>query len=213
MSRLRPQASCEANAEHFVSVRTDVLSDVEHALGNLFQRIHHITRVSRDGLGPYADRLTDVVQDLEQLLELVFDYVSPIDLQIRPVKCSWVAESLAAQFRAQGSLEVSVDEVPTVEVLGDLRGLPRSFGLAASALSRDLDAGRPVRIHAAYDERQHRCEITARFPSPHPSPMPANAGLAWEVAGRLIDLQGGELCRSHQAGFLSCTVILPANGR
>src|ERR1044071_9824306 len=90
----------QRGGEQLVSVRTEVLTDAEHALGNLFQRIYHVTRVAREGLGPYADRLNGTVQDLERLLELLFDYVSPVDLEMRPTSCGRVAESLAVQLRA-----------------------------------------------------------------------------------------------------------------
>ena len=81
--------------ERLVAVQPDVLSDAEHALGNLLQPIHHAARQSADTLGPQVERLQVALDDLEGLLELIFDYVSPVDLELSPVSVGRIADSLA----------------------------------------------------------------------------------------------------------------------
>src|SRR5258706_3553805 len=89
--------------ERLVAVRPDVLSDVEHAVGNLLQRMHHAARMARTGSGAPDERLQTALDDLERLLELLFDYVSPVEMQVRAIDAERVAESLAAQLRGQGA--------------------------------------------------------------------------------------------------------------
>ena len=93
--------------EQLVAVRREVLNDVEHAVGNLLQRMHHAARAAKAGLGPQGERLQNALDDLERLLELLFDYVSPVEVQVRPTDAERIAESLAAQLRAQGVAEVT----------------------------------------------------------------------------------------------------------
>ena len=71
--------------EQLVAVRPDVLNDVEHAVGNLLQRMHHAARSARSGSGAHGERLQTTLEELERLLELLFDYVSPVDVQVRAI--------------------------------------------------------------------------------------------------------------------------------
>ena len=73
----------EGTKEHMVAVRLGVLADAEHVVGNLLQRIHHVARLSERALETEAARLQDAVVGLERLLELLFDYVSPIRVCMR----------------------------------------------------------------------------------------------------------------------------------
>ena len=88
--------------EQLVAVRREVLSDVEHAVGNLLQRMHHVARAAKAGLGPQGERLQQTLDELERLLELLFDYVSPVEVQMRPTAAAQIAESLAAQAARAG---------------------------------------------------------------------------------------------------------------
>jgi hypothetical protein len=66
--------------ERLVAVREDVLHDVEHAVGNLLQRMHHAARSARAEMGAHGERLGVALTDLERLLDLLFGYVSPVDV-------------------------------------------------------------------------------------------------------------------------------------
>ena len=206
----------EKNSEYLVAIRPEVLSEAEHALGNLIQRIQHITRLARNGLGAQAERLTVAIDNLEGLLELVFDYVSPVDVEVRPLRCGRVAESLLAQVRTYAAGELTLGPCPAADVLADPRVLSRGFHLLGKARTRELRGASRIAIEVVHDRSSGRAE----FQISAPSGIGAAAGdggagrvaedsLAWEVAARLIELQGGELQRSSSEQPLMCSIALP----
>jgi hypothetical protein len=185
--------------ERLVAVREDVLNDVEHAVGNLFQRMHHAARSARAEMGAHGERLETALSDLERLLDLLFGYVSPVDVELRATDAERVAESLAAQLRGQGA-EVDVAAVPAVRVLADPRALGRSFQLLAESRAW----GGAFALEVRHDATAERVEFALRGPGE--APQGAHGALATAVAGRLLDLQGGELCQRDGGG---CAVTLP----
>jgi len=197
-----------SGSQHIVSLRAEVLNDAEHALGNLFQRMYHVTRVARDGLGPYADRMTDALGHLERLLQLVFDYVSPVEIETRPVDAARVVESLAAHIRAHGAAKIETSGCSCATVLADARRLGRSFQLLSLAFQHELGAASAISIEVVRES--HECvEFLLRVVASSPVGCEAESGLAWEVAARLIELQGGELSRRSGIGEYTCRVVLP----
>lgn len=201
----------EHDAEQLVALRRAVLNDVEHAVGNLLQRMHHAARSAKTSLGVQGERLETALDDLERLLELFFDYVSPVAVQVRPADADRIAESLAAQLRAQGVSEVSLATSPAIQVLADPRVLSRSFLLLAQACAREYDGNGPLAIEVVHDAAGDRVEFLVRA-NGEPSGMPtAQSSLAAAVAGRLIELQGGEL-RPRPQPACACAVVLPAAG-
>ena len=195
-------------AEQLVTVRPQVLSEAEHALGNLFQRIHHIVRVARDGLGVQADRLTGVLGELQELLELEFDYITPLELDLRPVASSRVVESLAAHLRPHCSSEVVVTPCTAAEVVADPRTLSRGFQLMTKARARELQAAASVTVAAAQDRSLDRIEITVSASGGYGA-AGAGDGLAWQVAEHLVELQGGEISQTVAADSLTWRIALP----
>ena len=186
--------------ERLVAVREDVLNDVEHAVGNLLQRMHHAARSARAEMGAHGERLETALADLERLLDLLFGYVSPVDVELRPTDAERVAESLAAQLRGQG-VEVAVAAVPAVRVLADTRALGRSFQL----LAESRQWGGSFSVDVRHDAAAERVEFCLRGSEESVAPG-APGALAAAVAGRLIDLQGGELRQQPGGG---CAVTLP----
>ena len=198
--------------ERLVAVCPDVLSDVEHAVGNLLQRMHHAARTARGGPGAPDERLQNTLDDLERLLELLFDYVSPVDIQVRAIDAERVAESLAAQLRGQGAGSVAIDPVPPLAVLGDLRALSRSFQLLIQGGGREWSSAGPVSIGVVRDTDGARLELVVRTPAGELPPVAsAQCTLAAAVAGRLLDLQGGELRERPYPGCV-WAVVLPTAG-
>lgn len=186
--------------ERLVAVREDVLNDVEHAVGNLLQRMHHAVRSSRAEMGAHGERLELALGDLERLLDLLFGYVSPVSVDLRATDAGRVAESLAAQLRGQG-VEVALAAAPAVQVLADPRALGRSFQLLAA--SRLWEGAFAVEVR--HDAAAERVEFAVRGAADAAAPV-AQRTLAAAVAGRLIDLQGGELRQGEHGG---CAVTLP----
>lgn len=201
-----PQAT---PSEQLVAVRAEVLSDAEHALGNLFQRIYHLTRLTRDTLGPNGERLTSAVENVERLLELLFDYVSPVEVELRSVAALKVVESLASQVRSQSSAEVATPECPPVYVVADARLLRRTFQLLVRAFARDIERASRIALGVSHDAE--RTEIGARIEVADPNQGGADANLAVAVAARLIDLNGGELRHGANAEGVSWSVALPTS--
>ena len=198
----------QQGGEQLVSVRREVLNDAEHAVGNLLQRMHHAARAARSGLGAQGERLQSALDDLERVLELLFDYVSPVEVQVRPIDAGRIAESLLAQLRAQGAAELAPGELPAVQVLADPRVLSRSFLLLALACTRDGEAGAPLVIETVPDTAGDRVAFLLRAADETPTAAAAYASLAAAVAARLIELQGGELHARAQPGC-PWSVVLP----
>jgi hypothetical protein len=190
--------------ERLVAVREGVLNDVEHAVGNLLQRLHHAARSARAEMGAHGERLQAALTDLERLLDLLFGYVSPVDVELRPTDAARVAESLAAQLRGQG-VAVTVGAVPPVQVLADPRALGRSFQLLAE--SRSWAGAGAVEVGLIHDAAAERIEFALRGAS-EAGALGAPGALAAVVAGRLIELQGGELRHDGRG----CAVTLPVAG-
>lgn len=199
----------ERSDEQLVAVRRDVLSDVEHALGNLLQRMHHAVRSSQVALGAPGERLQGALDDLERLLELLFDYVSPVEVSVRPTDAERIAESLAAQLRGQGVAEVSHGAAPGLQVLADGRVLSRSFQLLAPACARVCEGVGPVAIEIVHDLVGDRVQFLVQATTAMAAtPATAHADLAAAVARRLIELQGGEL-QARPRSACACAVVLP----
>lgn len=197
-------------AEQLVAVRPDVLGDAEHALGNLFQRVYHVTRLAREGLGGHADRLTETLESIEHLLELVFDYVSPVEIDVRPIGAAKVMESLSSQLRAhRGSTELSIGECPALRVVADPRVLSRAFHLLGRAFGRDWERSTAVAVEAAHDEEGERVRFAVRADVGEAAASTADENLALAVAGRLFDLQGGDLQVEPAGVTLLCVITLP----
>lgn len=191
--------------ERLVELREGVLNDVEHAVGNLLQRMHHAARSARAEMGVHGERLQSALTDLERLLDLLFGYVSPVDVDVRAMEAARVAESLAAQVRGQG-VEVQLGAVPAVRVLADPRVLGRSLQLLAE--SRSWAAAGPMALSVSYDAASERVAYALRGPG-EATVLGAPGALAVAVAGRLIDLQGGALASDERGG---CAVTLPVAG-
>jgi len=195
-------------AEQLVALRPDVLNDVEHAVGNLLQRMHHAARAASADAGAPGERLQATLDELERLLELFFDYVSPVEVQVRPTDAARIADSLAAQLRGHGAV-VTVEPGPAPLVLADPRTLSRSFALLGQATAREWD-GALLAIVAAGDPAGERVEFQVRG-SAVPALASAASVLATAVARRLIELQGGELREQGAASGL-LAVVLPVAG-
>jgi hypothetical protein len=194
--------------EQLVAVRREVLNDVEHAVGNLLQRVHHLARGAGVSVA-HGGPLQSALNDLERLLELLFDYVSPVDVEVRPTDADRVAESLAAQLRAQGVTEVGHGPALGLQVLADPRVLSRSFLLLARACAPECEGGGQVTVELVHDPAGDRVQFLVQAAVERLPAMSAHSSLAAAVAGRLIELQGGELYARPRPAC-ACAVVLPA---
>jgi hypothetical protein len=200
----RPNAS-----EHLVTVHSSVLRDAEHTLGNLFQRLYHATRLNRDGLGPHAERLTTALEDLEAVVELVFDYVSPVDLELRPIPAVRIAESLGSQVTDRTKGEVLLGECPAVSVSADSRRLRRCFQLMGRACEQDWAAADRVCISVSHDAVAELAQFVVSWTTASGNGGSRADSLLWAVAARLIELHGGVLQQTPSAAENTCLIVLP----
>ena len=193
-------------AERLVVLRTAVLSDAEHAVGNLLQKLHHAARVAGNGNGEAAERLGGTLTELERVLGLLFDYVTPTEVGVRPVAATSVLESLVSHVRDAGGDGVDVGDAPAGQVCADPRVLGRSFRLLSAALGDQWKLRTSV---AADADEAGRIAFVVRSPGESEACSRADA-LALAVAQRLIELQGGELRHAEGAdGGRECHVFLP----
>jgi hypothetical protein len=202
----------QRRSEHLVSICPAVLNDAEHALGNLFQRIHHAARVARESLGPQADRLNGALSDLEALLELVFDYVTPVEVELRPVAADRVADSLAANLRQFASGDVAVAAPAGGQVMADPRVLSRGFQLIGKARADELKSATGVSVSVTDDRPGERVAFEVSALTQTSATANGERSLAWEVAARLIEVQGGDLAQGAAANAVIYTITLPAAG-
>jgi hypothetical protein len=192
-------------------VHPDVLRDAEHTLGNLFQRIYHATRLNRDGLGPHADRLTAALEDLEGVVELVFDYVSPVDLELRPIPAARVAESLLSHVTAQDKGNAALGDCPTVSVLADTRRLRQCFQLLRRACEHEWAVADQISISVRHDADAEQAEFLVSCTSASGSNGSRADSLLWAVAARLVELHGGALQHTPSAATSTCLIMLPTS--
>lgn len=197
--------------ERLVTLEPEVLSDAEHALGNLLQRLRHAARRAASG-GAEAERLHRAIENLEALLQLIFDYVSPVDVELRPISANRIAETLAAEVRAHARAGVSVGPLPAVQMALDRRLLGRSVALLGRALGRRWESSSGTVVEACLDPTLERVEFSLRLLPVAAGDAPADGQeqLALAVARRLIELQGGELGFVSSEDRLECRILLPA---
>lgn len=195
-----------------MAICPEVLNEAEHALGNLFQRIHHITRVAREGLGANAERMTGALSDLQDLLDLVFDYVTPVTLDRRSIGCDRLAESVAANVRPFIAQGITMGSAPDAKIDIDTRVLSRSLQVLAKARARELAAAQAASVTAAHDATGSTVDVAVALEGGKPAGPTTDVDLAWEVATRLIELQGGELRQTSNGTVLTITLSFPVTG-
>ncbi len=217
LRRTRDPAAGEggSDGEVLVSVRPEVLHDAEHAVGNLLQRIHHVARVSLAGVeAEQRDRVRGALTDLERLLELLFDYVSPFAIETRPTDASRVAGSMASQVRAHAGEQVPIVGQSEGKLLVDPRAMSKCFQLIGDSLGDVWKESPDVEVGIVLGPNGDGVSIAVDKTNGNGTPLSASARVGMAVAGRLIELQGGELHWSGEEQG-ACRVVLPlhAEGR
>jgi hypothetical protein len=93
----------------------------------------------------------------------------------------------------------------------DARALSRALQLLAKARARELGAAHAVAVTTVHDAAGGTVDLSLRMRSDALS-VPPDLDLTWEVAGRLIELQGGELRQTMRDNALTVTLSFPVNG-
>ncbi len=213
---LRQPASADtkvtsSDVGQLVFVRTAVVDNVGHVLGNLFQRMYHLANRTRESDAVVAAELESSTTRLEEFLKLLLDYVSPSPLRLQMVSASEVVQSLAQQIADAAGVTPALSEAPDdgMKLLVDPGGLSRSFALMAGQL-RSASRGRtPARI-AHLGNPDGELVLLVCLAESRREGRSSEAEMQWAVAERLIEIQGGSLREtSGSTGEVTWEVTLP----
>jgi hypothetical protein len=201
--------SSESDGE-LVVVQPKVLATVDHAFGNLFQRVYHLVRTARNGTAETFVVLEESVRELQGLLELFVDYVAPMPVQIRSLQATNLLLSFQRHLAdAVGADRVQIDcgDLLDVLVVVDPARMSRIFDLLSRTWHRVADATEIVRGRAALSSDGSHLEITFD----HVPGGGAHDEMRWALAQKLIDIQGGELRQLIAADGVRWTLRLPVS--
>jgi len=176
-----------------VVVHPSVFATLDHAFGNLFQRVYHLIRTVRSGNDQTIAALDESVHELQSLLELFVDYVAPTSIHSRPVRAADLIGSFRRHLEAEiGASRVSIaadEPADPTWVPADPARMARAFQLLSQALAGSVGVGQLGGRAGLSSDQAHlelSCTLSARRGS-------AADELRWVLAQKLVDLQGGEL--------------------
>ena len=194
-----------------VVVQPSVLSTVDHAVGNLFQRVYHLIRTARNGNHETLAVLEESVHELQALLELFVDYVAPTVIQSRPLPAADLLLSCRRHLEEEigsGRIDLRSAELAGVSVAADPARMARVFDLLSRALRRAVGPT-GLRACAAVSGDGVYFEITFERLAARGD---ANDEVRRALAQKLIDLQGGELRECVAPDGVQWTVRVPVSG-
>jgi hypothetical protein len=195
-----------------VIVRPEVVENIGHVLGNYFQRIYHLVDQTRSGDAAVATRLESSTRALEDFLQLVIDYFSPMALDFQYVPGTEVAQSLARQISDTTECCVRLDvKLPMdVRVLADPGRLARAFGLLALQMMQMEAPEAPVELKVGARLAGPSAAFTLLMPRHATAPRSSEAEMQWAVAEKFLELHGGELHQTATpSGELLWEILLP----
>src|ERR1700687_2538484 len=195
-----------------VVVRPHVVENIGHVLGNFFQRIYHLIDRARAADAATADQLHASTRRLEDFLQLVIDYLSPLSLSLQVVPGTEVAQSLARQVSDATGGAVKVDaKLPTESrLLVDPGRLARGFALLALMLEAVPEGDEPIQLHAVARPVSRSLALTVTIPHRYVPPHTSESEMRWALAEKFFEIQGGTL-QEHAvpSGEVSWEIVLP----
>jgi len=220
----RPAAEPGATPRgELVRIDEAVVHDLTHELGNYFHKLYYyaesVTSLEGDGAdASAAEKLGETVQRMQGFLNLALEYFQPARLNAVAMSAADVGRALESLLRGENpeaTIEVScAPAVADAAVLIDptrlssgLRIVARQLGGSGGAgttlqadLQRRSTGGRGV-LEIAIEARGARLDETCR---------PSHRVVEWAVAGRMLELHGGELITNEtRPGQAGCTLTLP----
>jgi hypothetical protein len=219
--RLAPEPPAdEAARGRLVRIDEAVVHDLSHELGNYFHKLFYWTDYIKsgatdDGSGACpGEMLEDVVHRMQAFLNVALEYFQPAELRGVPVSGADVAGALESLLRGAGgeaAVEVVCDEdAGAARLVIDPTRLSSGLRLAARLLSGPGCAA--LRAHVRTSERAGRdvLEIELSVDGPgEPDARPSHRVVEWAVAGRMIELHGGELSTNEERRGAGCLLTLP----
>jgi hypothetical protein len=200
-----------ADEDRVVLVRPAVVEHVEHVFGNLFQRIYHLAEQAREGDSAKAELLSGGVRQLEDFLQLVMDYFSPLPLTLEFVPAIEVAQSLAREISDAVGCPVKIDGRDSIgRLLVDPGRLVRAFALLAARLGRGAGDQVPLEIHTAVRPSNQAIVLSMRVPPHLLSRRSPGTEMQWTVAEKVLESHGGALTQGAAvSGEVSWEIVLP----
>jgi hypothetical protein len=197
--------------DRIVLVRPAVVERVEHVFGNLFQRIYHLADKARYHDSPSVELLSASIRELEDFLQLVMDYFSPLPLTLQFVPAIEVAQSLARKISEAVGCPVKIDgRHATGRLLVDPARLVRAFALLARQLGRSGNGGFSLEIHTAVRPSNHSIVLSMGVPSHLISRGSSSTEMQWTVAEKVFESHGGALTQcSTASGEVTWEIVLP----
>lgn len=195
-----------------VVVRPQVVETVGHVLGNVFQRMYHLIEVCGNADAATAAALHSTTRTLEDFLQQVIDYFSPISLVLQHVPAAEVAQGLARQLSDAVGGAVKLDaKLPADRcVLVDPGRLARGFSLLASRLHNGADSARGIGARVVGEAHGCSVRLTVMLPAAVVAPQSSESEVRWAVAEKLLETHGGTL-RQHamRSGEVLWEIVLP----
>ena len=196
--------------DRIVLVRPAVVEHVEHVFGNLFQRIYHLAEQARRDAAT-AELLSGSIRQLEDFLQLVMDYFSPLPLTLQFVPAIEVAQSLAREISDVVGCPVRIDgRHCSGRLLVDPGRLGRAFGLLTAQLGQAGDGQGPLEISTAVRPSPHWIVLSMRVPPQLLSRRSPATEMQWTVAEKVLESHGGALTQgSAVSGEVLWEIALP----
>ncbi len=193
-------------------VRPHVVETVGHVLGNMFQRMYHLIEVAGAADAASATALQTGTRKLEDFLQLVIDYFSPVSLVLQQLPAPEVAQGLARQVSDSIGCSVRVDAKLPAEsrLLADPGRLARSFSLLASRLRAAAGGEQAVTVRVVGETSGRSVRLTVRLPASVVAAESSESEVRWAVAEKLLETHGGTLRqRAMPTGEVQWEIALP----
>lgn len=195
-----------------VIVRPQVVDNVGHVLGNLFQRIYHLIDQAREIDSVVAEQLDGSTRQLDDFLQLVMDYFSPLPLALEYVSGAEIAQSLGRQISDAIGRSVRIEAKLPIEgrLLVDPGRLARSFGLLAMQLRQSPGNNDGAVLKAVAQSPGRWLMLSVQIASRFVSPRSSESEMRWAVAEKFLEMHGGSLeQKSTPAGDALWEIVLP----
>jgi len=197
---------------HIVVVRSEVVETIGHVLGNLFQRMYHLIDVAAGADPTSAASLEGSTRQLEDFLQLVIDYFSPVSLVFQHVPATDVVQGLARQLSDTVGCSVKIDaKLPSESCsLVDPGRLARTFSLLASRLRTNTADESSMALRVVGDVTGRSIRLTVTLPARLIQPETSEAEIRWAVAEKLLETHGGTLRQeTRSSGEVLWEIALP----
>jgi hypothetical protein len=197
--------------DRIVLVRPAVVEHVEHVFGNLFQRIYHLAEQTRERDSVTADLLSASIRQLEDLLQLVMDYFSPLPLTLQFVPAIEVVQSLAREISDAVGCSVKIDgRNCSGRLLVDPGRLVRAFALLTAQLGQAGDGQTSLAIRTGVRPSTRAIVLSMGVPSHLLSRRSPATEMQWTVAEKVLESHGGALSQGPTgSGEVLWEIVLP----